>query len=88
MRWQIFFSTRSLKFIEKEEISNERIINIIRKAINKFDGKDVNVDIKKLKGKWKNFYRIRMGKIRIIAKFDFEKGVILIDVIDKRDRIY
>ena len=34
------------------------------------------------------FYRIRRGKIRIIAEFRFEDSVVFIEVIDWRGNIY
>jgi len=43
-------------------------------------------DIKKLKGNKENFYRLRMGKIRIIYKIN-DKDIEIID-IDYRGNIY
>lgn len=51
-------------------------------------GKDENIDVKKMKGDWKGYHRIRIGKTRIILKTDFEKKIIIIDRIDFRGNIY
>ena len=46
------------------------------------------IDIKKMKGEWKGFYRIRKGKWRIIAEFDFDNNSVFIENIDWRGNIY
>ncbi len=88
MKWEISFSNSSLKFIEKENITEGDVVEVARKTILKFQGEDLNVDIKKLKGKWTGFYRIRIGKLRIIAEFNFDNFSVLIEEIDWRGRVY
>ncbi|MEE8131509.1 MAG: type II toxin-antitoxin system RelE/ParE family toxin [Candidatus Paceibacterota bacterium] len=88
MNWKISFSRDALKFIEKEKIAETEIIDIIRKAIFVFQGEDFNIDIKKLKGRWLGFYRIRIGKIRILTEFDFDNLSVFIERIDWRGRAY
>ena len=51
-------------------------------------GKSKNIDVKKMKGAWKGYHRIRIGKIRIVLKTDFEKHTIFIDRIDFRGNVY
>ncbi len=41
-----------------------------------------------MKGKWKGYYRIRIGKVRIILKVDFKEKRIFIDRMDYRGRVY
>jgi len=41
-----------------------------------------------MKGEWKDFFRIRVGKIRIIFKIDFENKRIFVDRIDFRGDVY
>ncbi|HDH04008.1 MAG TPA: type II toxin-antitoxin system RelE/ParE family toxin [Candidatus Campbellbacteria bacterium] len=77
-----------MKFIEKENITEGDVVEVARKTILKFQGEDLNVDIKKLKGKWTGFYRIRIGKLRIIAEFNFDNFSVLIEEIDWRGRVY
>lgn len=88
MKWEVSFSTPSLKFIKKEEVTEEEIIEVIRKALLKFQGEDLNIDIKKLKGAWFGFYRIRVGRLRIIAEFDFDNFSIFIERVDWRGKAY
>lgn len=49
---------------------------------------ETSVDIKKLKGKWKGFYRVRSGRMRIIAEFNFENSIVFIEEIDWRGNAY
>ena len=88
MIWQINLTEKVCKFFKKNKISQEEIFEIIKKAIKKFQGENVNVDIKKLKGNWAGFYRIRKGEIRIIVEFDFDNLMALVEEIDWRGNVY
>jgi len=88
MNWQIDFSLNSLKFLKKNNLKENFIIEEIKLVLRKFKGEDVNINVKKLKGEWKGFYRIRSGKIRIIAEFQFEQNRVYIEEIDWRGNIY
>ncbi|HOL22315.1 MAG TPA: hypothetical protein PLQ41_05635 [bacterium] len=46
------------------------------------------MDVKKLKGEWKGYYRIRSGEVRIILKVDQTEKVLYIDVVDFRKDAY
>jgi len=86
--WQVDFSKSSLKFLIKNNLSEGYIIERIKLALRKFKREEVNIDIKKLRGKWKGFYRIRDGKLRIIAEFQFEEFRIYVDQVDWRGQVY
>ncbi|OGF69014.1 hypothetical protein A3H65_02100 [Candidatus Giovannonibacteria bacterium RIFCSPLOWO2_02_FULL_45_14] len=86
--WRIDFSARAEKFLKQNRISKEDIFESLSLAIKKFQGEKVNIDIKRMKGKWEKFYRIRKGEMRIIANFDFDNSSIFVDVIDWRGRAY
>lgn len=88
MNWLIDFSTNSLRFIKKNNLEEDFAISKIKLAIRKFRGENTNIDIKKLKGKWDGFYRIRSGKLRIIVEFQFEKSRAYIEEIDWRGEVY
>lgn len=88
MSWQFEVSKSAEKFLEKNNLTIEEISELVSKAIRHFRGEDVNVDIKKLKGKWAGFYRIRSGRIRIIAEFDFDRSAVFIEEIDWRGNVY
>ncbi len=88
MKWKIKFSHSAKKFIEKNQITHEEVFELIRKALRYFGGEQINIDVAKLKGKWKGFYRIRIGKLRVIAEFNFENSVVFIEEIDWRGSVY
>lgn len=88
MIWQIEYSKESLKFIKKNSIPESDIELNIKKIIQKFSGQNINIDLKRLKGKWQGFYRLREGKKRYILSVDFESGKIFIDRIDFRGDVY
>jgi len=88
MNWQIDFSINSLKFLKKNNLKENFIIEEVKLVLRKFKGENININVKKLKGEWKGFYRIRSGKIRIIAEFQFEQNRVYIEEIDWRGNIY
>jgi len=88
MNWRIDISKSTETFLDKNQFTREEVNDLIRKAIHYFQGERINIDIKKLKRKWAGFYRIRRGRIRIIAEFDFDSSVVFIEEIDWRGSVY
>ncbi len=87
------FRKQAIKFLEKsnpEELENIReqikliTIAVEEQGIIPF----TELDIKKMKGDWQGFYRLRVGKNRIIFKVDFDLKDITIFVIGARGDIY
>jgi len=88
MKWKISYSKRAYKFIEKEKIE-ERVKEVITKFILKYKrGKNISLDVKKMKGKWKRYYRIKIGKIRVILKVIEKSREIIVDTVDFRESVY
>lgn len=88
MNFSIELSASSLKFLKENNLGEDFVIDKLKLAVRKFRGEDVNVDIKKLKGAWEGFYRIRVGKVRIIIKFQFEQNRAYIEEVDWRGNVY
>ena len=86
--WKIELSQQADKFTEREGITDDEIFSLMQKFINYSKGLDENIDLKKMKGKWKGYHRIRIGKIRILTKVNFKQRTILIDRIDYRGSVY
>jgi len=86
--WQIELSRQADKFAKKENIKDDEILNLVKKVINYSKGLDENIDVKKMKGKWKGYYRIKIGKVRMILRIDFKNKSAFIDKIDFRGNIY
>ena len=90
MRWRVLLSRDAERFLlgNKTKIDEEDIFDLIQKSLLKFKGENINVDIKKLKGEWDGFFRIRKGDLRVIVEFDFENFTALIEQIDWRGNAY
>jgi mRNA interferase RelE/StbE len=86
--WKIDLSKQADKFIKKERLQDDELLSLIHKFINYSKGMDENVNVKKLKGKWEGYHRIRIGKIRIILKVNFKEREIYVGTIDYRGEVY
>jgi len=87
MKWSIEYSRLADKFIAREDISvavSEQIENFLKKM----RGDPINIDVKKLKGKWKGYLRIRKGKLRVIFVVDFEDKAVYVERVDFRGKAY
>lgn len=85
---RIELSKQADRFTEREGITDDEIFSMIQKFINYSKGLDVNIDVKRMKGKWKGFHRIRIGKIRMLLRMNFKERTIFIDRIDFRGGVY
>lgn len=85
---KIDLSKQADKFIEREGITDDEIFSMIQKFINYSKGLNENIDVKKMKWKWKGYYRIRIGKIRMLLRMNFKEQTIFIDRIDYRGSVY
>ena len=56
--WQIDYSQQALKFITKHNRLAQELLDFIRSCILKLQGEDINIDVKKMKGEWKEYFRI------------------------------
>lgn len=86
--WKIRISKQADNFLAIQNLDNGFVEKYISLALQKFQRQDVNVQIKKLSGKWEGFYRIRSGKIRIVCSFDFNLKIVCIEEIDFRGNSY
>ncbi|MFH1249878.1 MAG: type II toxin-antitoxin system RelE/ParE family toxin [bacterium] len=84
----------SVEFLKEavEELSNidpiwqKRILNKIK--ILSADPKNLANNIKKLKGKYQEYYRLRVGDYRVIYSQENDRLIILIIRIGHRKEIY
>ena len=88
VNWRIDFSSNSLKFLKQNNLEENFVIYKIKLALQKFKGENININIKKLRGEWEGFYRIRSGRMRIIVEFQFEQNRVYIEEIDWRGNVY
>ena len=88
MKWHIELAKHAMAFIDANRIPREYIFDIIKDAILNFQGEVVSIDIRKMRGEWEGFYRIRKGKWRMIAEFNFDDNSVFVEDIDWRGNIY
>ncbi|MCE4614975.1 MAG: type II toxin-antitoxin system RelE/ParE family toxin [Desulfurococcales archaeon] len=92
MEWKLRISKKALKFIEnlpgyqKKRVLTE--INVLLENLNKGSIPIHSMDIKRLKGKWSGFLRLRIGDLRVIFRLDIEKMEVIIYHIHHRGRVY
>ena len=88
---EIIYSNRASKFIEKNPklITLDESDELIVTAVKKLTGENLNIDLIKMKGHFKNHYRIRKGDLRIIiyVEFGYINSVNVVE-IDFRGNIY
>ncbi len=89
MKWRIRYSRQAINFLKRENIEQYDVEVLIVRGIKKlFLNMRMAVDIKKMKGGWKNYYRIRQGKIRIIVRFDSGERIAYVERIGWRGKVY
>lgn len=81
----VYFSKKSEKFLEDLQKSDKKVGLKIIEEIDILQSNPLNNSVKKLVG-FKDTYRIRVGRYRVIYKFDDKALYILL--IAKRDEVY
>ena len=87
------FRKKAIKFLEK--VSSEEVAKIqeqLRQLVFAVEEQGVipfnDLDIKKMKGEWDGFYRLRIGKIRVLFTVNLDSADIEICVIGARGDVY
>ena len=84
--YKVNYHKQVLKFLKSQSMEiREKVINCFE--IIKENPFNNNLDIKPLKG-FKNFYRLRIGKFRIIFKIEKEELIIYVISAGSRGDIY
>ena len=84
---EIMIHPRVQKYINESGEKKRIIKNLKKLAEDPFNARS-GVDIKKLKGKWDSFLRIRKGNIRIILKVYKKEKQVFIERVDFRGNVY
>ena len=88
MKYDVQISNLVKKAIRKRLISYEQLLRIVDDFLYWLEGKDINLDVKKLSGEWQGFYRIRYGSFRIVLIPRYEDEIIYVQQVAKRDKAY
>ncbi len=90
---ELVLSKASVKFLEKlspKEI--EKIREKLAVLLQSLETEGIipfnELDIKSLKGEWKGFFRMRVGKVRVVFTIDPEADALQVYDLDFRGNIY
>lgn len=89
----IKFRKQAVKFIEKADPDTLiRIREKLGQLLTSVEEQSIipftELDIKQMKGEWEGFYRLRIGKIRLIFTVDVTCGDIEVYAIGNRGDVY
>jgi mRNA interferase RelE/StbE len=89
----IKFRKNAIKFLEKANLEDaEKIQEKISQLLYFVEEQAIipftELDIKKMKGDWEGFYRLRIGKIRIVFTVNTQSGEVEILTIGTRGDVY
>ncbi|OBQ43414.1 MAG: plasmid stabilization system protein [Aphanizomenon flos-aquae WA102] len=89
----IKFRKNAIKFLEKANLEDaEKIQEKISQLLYFVEEQAIipftELDIKKMKGEWEGFYRLRIGKIRIVFTVNTQSGEVEIFTIGTRGDVY
>jgi len=87
MKWNIEYSRDADRFIDKQDIRAE-VREQLEFFLRKMRGESISVDVRKLKGEWKGYFRIRKGRLRVIFSVDFNDRVLYVERVDFRGKAY
>ena len=88
MKYDVQISNLVKKAIKKRLISYEQLLRIVDDFLYWLEGKDINLDVKKLSGEWQGFYRIRYGNFRIVLIPRYEEEIIYVQQVAERGKAY
>jgi len=92
MGWVIKYHKDAKKFLKKLDEDRRNLIlsklDELKEGIQEGVIPFKRLNIRKLKGKWKGFFRLRVGEFRVIFRIDLSRKVILVYHIHFRGKVY
>jgi len=90
---ELVFSKASVKFLEKLSVKEiEKLQDKLALLLQALEAEGMipfnELDIKSLKGEWKGFLRMRVGKVRVIFTINSDADELQVYDIDFRGNIY
>ncbi|MBI2626435.1 MAG: type II toxin-antitoxin system RelE/ParE family toxin [Candidatus Nealsonbacteria bacterium] len=84
-KWSLVFTLEARDDFKKlSESLQKRISDRLNWLQNSFDG----IIPSALTGEWRGFFKLRVGDWRVIYKVEWGKSLIIVYIIDRRDKIY
>lgn len=88
MNYHIALSKQANKVLSSDTLNLEDLLSLLGKFISYIEGKDVNIDAKKLSGSWRGYYRLRSGNLRVVFKVNFDERYFYVKRIAHRGNVY
>ena len=85
--YKILIEKKAAKFLSKLDPKSYRLISDSIKKLSDLR-RTKNLDLKPLKGKYKNMFRLRVGSKRVLFTIDETKKEIKIWVVEDRGDVY
>jgi mRNA interferase RelE/StbE len=87
------FRKKAVKFLQKANSEDvAKIQSQLNQLLTAIEQQGIipltELDIKKMRGEWEGFYRLRVGKIRVIFIVDFDSSQLEIYTIGARGDVY
>jgi len=92
MGWTLRYHREAKKFLKKLDEDRRKLVlnklNELRECLEEGIFPISRLDLKKLKGRWEGFFRLRVGDFRIIFRVDVSEKTIFIYHIHFRGKVY
>jgi len=92
MEWSAKIHRKALKYLQtlplRERRRVEEKIEELLQSLNRGTIPYTRLDIKRLRGEWEGFFRLRIGDIRVIFRINIDRKEILIYNIHHRSKAY
>ncbi|PSB26041.1 type II toxin-antitoxin system RelE family toxin [Stenomitos frigidus] len=90
---ELVLSKAAVKFLERLSLKEtEKLQDRLATLLRSLETEGIipfnELDIKSLKGDWKGFFRMRVGKVRVVFTIDSEADALQVYDIDFRGSIY
>jgi len=87
------FRKQAVKFLQKANSEDVvKIQNQLNQLLIAIEQQEIipftELDIKKMRGDWEGFYRLRVGKMRVIFIVDFDSAELEVYTVGTRGDVY
>ena len=76
---ELIYSKQSAKFLSKyhKKFNEDQVELILLKALKQiFTSQTINIDLKKMKGKYDGYFRVKSNQIRIVFRYTKQNATI------------
>ncbi len=88
MAWRVVLKESFVRSFSKLDEKDKKVLRSkVKKLIEaiRYGSGIRRLDIKKLKGRWRGFFRMRVGKLRVIFRIDWDnRKIVLYDIVPRK----